>query len=458
MISALLVLPLTLLLGPGPATDVDADPAALVARLGAAKFADREAATKRLEALGGAALPALRAAVAARDPEVRLRALALRDEIESRLLVRPTLVALDFRDRPTAEVVAAVGQRAGMPLSFEPRRRFFAQSRRITVEAPEPVPYWTAVDRLCRAGRLQCGPGPVAAVEGGPALPSLVFVEGAPRSSPASDHGPFRVKLTGVHLSRDLSFEVSEPGPAPPDREAADDEPALIEQFSVQVQVLGEPRLMLAQTGPAKLLEAVDDLGQTLKPADGPEPELGFGVPPRAALFREEIGDDNEPNFAPGEQVQFQIELSRPSRPGKRIRRLRGVVPLAVAARRPDPLTIRLADATGREARNGEFAVTVHAVRADADGTQIELSFRPERAEGRPGAAAAILGRVEVVDAKGRVLPWGPLNADVQGESARLGLQVTPAPDQGPPAQLRLYGLVRATAEVPFEFRDIRMP
>ncbi|HWE36074.1 MAG TPA: hypothetical protein VG406_05825 [Isosphaeraceae bacterium] len=458
MVPALLAM--TLLLGAtGPA---DADPAALVAQLGAPKFADREAATLRLEALGGAALPALRAAVAARDPEVRARALALRDRIESTLIVRPTLVTLDFRDRPTAEVVAAVGKRAGMPLSFEPRRRFFAQSRRITLEAAEPVPFWSAVDRLSRVGRLQYSAGPVASVDGGPAVPSLVFVEGNGRPAPTSDSGPFRVKLTSVHLSRDLNFEAPD-GPPVPDLAPADereaDAPAVIEQFHVQLQVLGEPRLMLAQTGPARLIEAVDDLGQSLKPPQGAEaPELPVGFAPRGRLGGIEVEDDDEPNFAPGEQVQFQVELNRPPHPGKAIGRLRGVVPLAVAGRRPDPLTIRLADATGRQVRNGEFAVTIHAVRVDADGTQIELTFRPERAGGGPGVAAAIMGRLEVVDAKGRILPWGAFNADVQGDAARLGLQVTPAPDQGSPALLRVYGLVRAPAEVPFEFRDIRMP
>jgi hypothetical protein len=296
-------------------------------------------------------------------------------------------------------------------------------------------------------------------------VPSLVFVEGHGRQAPASDSGPFRVKLTGVHLSRDLNFEApdgNEPGPPhvgpAPANGPGDDEPAVVEQFHVQLQVLGEPRLMMAQTGPARLIEAVDDLGQSLRPAQGAgAPELPAAVfLPGGRLNADE--DDGEPNFTPGEQVQLQVELTRPPRPGKAIKVLRGVVPVAVAGRRPDPLTIRLADEAGRELRNGEFAVTVHAVRVDADGTQIELTFRPERAGGGPGAAAALMGRLEVVDAKGHILPWGAFNADVQGDSARLGLQVTPAPDQGSPAQLRVYGLVRASAEVPFEFRDIRMP
>src|SRR5262249_33991116 len=66
--------------------------AGLGQQLGSEQFSEREAATKRLEEIGEAALGPLRAAAAQRDdPEVRLRAQGLLVAIERRL------VALDRR-------------------------------------------------------------------------------------------------------------------------------------------------------------------------------------------------------------------------------------------------------------------------------------------------------------------------------------------------------------------------
>ncbi len=67
---------------------------AVVARLGADRYADREAAADELRQMGRRALPALRAARSESDPEIRLRASRLRDEIASALLLEPA------RDRP----------------------------------------------------------------------------------------------------------------------------------------------------------------------------------------------------------------------------------------------------------------------------------------------------------------------------------------------------------------------
>jgi uncharacterized protein (TIGR03067 family) len=61
----------------------------LVQQLGSEKFSEREAATKRLEEIGEAALGPLRKAAAQRDdPEVRLRAKGLLVAIERRLVAR----------------------------------------------------------------------------------------------------------------------------------------------------------------------------------------------------------------------------------------------------------------------------------------------------------------------------------------------------------------------------------
>src|SRR4051812_44376729 len=107
-------LALIILLGQVPA----ADPAALVAQLGSPRYADREAATAALERMGRTALAPLRAARDARDPEIRTRAAALVHTIEGTLLTQPTLVTLDFVDRPLPEVIKALSDQTGIKLGL----------------------------------------------------------------------------------------------------------------------------------------------------------------------------------------------------------------------------------------------------------------------------------------------------------------------------------------------------
>ena len=96
------------------------DVEALVAGLKAPRRVDRERASRRLEELGDPARPALLRAVDSTDLELRARAAAVLDVIEGRDLARPTMVALDFRDRPLAEVVATIGDRTSLGLILEP--------------------------------------------------------------------------------------------------------------------------------------------------------------------------------------------------------------------------------------------------------------------------------------------------------------------------------------------------
>src|SRR5262249_30125199 len=87
--------------------------AALVARLGAPQFADREAAARALREVGRDVLPALRAASRSRDPEVRTRAARLVEDIQRDWLTTPTRLALDFRDEAVEGIIKAIDGRNG---------------------------------------------------------------------------------------------------------------------------------------------------------------------------------------------------------------------------------------------------------------------------------------------------------------------------------------------------------
>src|SRR5262249_28798236 len=154
--------------------------------------------------LGRQALPALRAAHDSRDPEVRSRASALIARIENALLTQPTLVALDFDDRPLKEVVREVGERSGIKLALTPEGNAVFDGRRVTLPDPSPMPFWKAIDRICDVGQVQYSFMNLHQTGREPSFNLTAY--GQRPAGPSWDTGPFRVILIGVHYQRDVLF------------------------------------------------------------------------------------------------------------------------------------------------------------------------------------------------------------------------------------------------------------
>jgi hypothetical protein len=440
------------------------DPHDLVTSLGASRYAERERAAAALERLGRQALPALRVARDVKDLEVRTRAIGLINKIEGALLTQPTLISLDVEDKPLSEVIKAFNEQAGVTLTLVPDNAQNLATRRVTIRESSPLPFWKALDRLCDAARLQYNLSAYGVPQG--RQPTFPLFDGASRPAiPTIDNGPFRVSVMALHYQRDVTFPAAgprfgQPMPAPRVEPPGSGGPrfhsAVTENFYAQLQVLGEPRLSVSQSGPLKIVEAIDDKGQPLQSAT---PRAGFAQ--RSAGYF---------GINAGSAVQLQATLTRPEQPGKTIRKLRGSVPITVATRKPNPLAIKLEGASGKTFRNDDVAVTIADVRpmGNARQTTIDLSFRVlAGGTGAPGSGAPdfVMQRpdsfqqtIEVLDAQGRTMPWYQTSFDM--EASRVSLTATPQTldGNGTPAELRFYGLARATTEVEFDFNDLPLP
>ena len=146
---------LALALGQAPRVE----PSHLVKQLGSTLFAERESALAALEAMGPEALPAIRAATSSTDRELRARAASLLARIESSELTRPTMIQVDVADRPIDEVVKNSESRWPNRLAWHPDTPASVRLRRVTIRETARLPFWAAVDRLCRAGELHYIPG-----------------------------------------------------------------------------------------------------------------------------------------------------------------------------------------------------------------------------------------------------------------------------------------------------------
>ncbi len=432
----------------------------LVAQLGSPKYQERESAAERLVAIGPESLPAIRLASESTDPEIRTRAAILIEKIESAQLTKPTMITLDYEDQPIRGVVDSLNKRFSTHLSLGPENPTIWDTRRITSASQgEPLPFWKAVDQLCSDASVHINPGGMPT--NGRREASLGLSDGVgERSAYVSDQGPFRVSLVGFNYSQNLTYlrgrrmplqpAFAEIAPVPTDR------PDVFEQFNVTLQLIAEPRLMIHQRGAPRVTEAFDEHGQMLTTAGR---------------------DQNSPRFAgyagfhanPVPMLQLQAELARPKSVGKVIRRMKGVIPLAVSTRRPEPLRIALSDPADKVHRNDEVAITVSEVKSRADGPQrtILIQLRPigtpraAEAGGQddvnPGRSDLIQAqRIEIIDATGQALLWLPSDVRTDAEGSRISI-VLPANGQPAPVEIRYYGMIRVVTEVAFQFNDVQL-
>jgi hypothetical protein len=449
--------------GPEP----DRDPSALVARLGATHYADRESAARALEHLGRSALPALRAARDSRDLEIRTRASGLIQKIEGAMLTQPTRVRLDFDAMPLTDVVRSLRLQTGFKVALFPENLARWKSTRVTLHASKPVDFWRAVDQLRDVAGLQYNPG----ISGyaGQREPTFSQADGAIRAvPPISDHGPFRVSLLGLHYQRDVNYDATVPVVRLPVQRGdkpvalgtvgvpAQLNPVANIQFSARLLVAAEPRLSLYQNGPLQLTEAVDSRGNSLIPTATD----GHAYDQFAGYF----------GMANGPIMQLQVQLHRPEPAGESIKTLRGTIPVMVSSRKPDPLVVSLSDGIGKTVENSEVQLTVHNLGSLRDGqnARLELSVRAnDRDPSQDGSDLEGFGSVlhrrdpqhlqfEVVDSHGQLIPWFPSGAG--RESARVTLTLTNLPRTTQAKELRYYTLTRATVSLPFEFKDLVMP
>ena len=452
---------LALLLGQVHEPSLDASPATLVAQLGAARYADRQAAAEALERIGAPALSALRTARESRDMEIRTRASVLTQKIEAALLTQATRIQLDFENVPLTEVTKSLSLQTGFKVALSPQNLPKWKFQRVTLRRSQPVDFWTAVDQLCDAAGLEYN----SSMQGSSGQRDAAFAlsEGTVRAvTPISDHGPFRVSLLGVDYERHLTYipnissgRFPPPRPRPFAREPQNGPPVAPTrlnpvtniQFNAHLLLTAEPRLFLTQRGMPQLTEAFDERGNSLRPANAP------GRPP--SFF--------EPGFTMthGPVLDLQLSLHRPAEPGEFIKRLRGTISLVVASRRRDPLVVPLANAAGKTFENPDLQVTVHEIRAlpTTQNTLLDLTVTANEqagslSRGEAQAYDSALERIdrhrlqiEVLDTRGQSIPW--FQSAISHETSRFTLTLTHLPQTTEPKELRDYALTARRRQGP---------
>jgi hypothetical protein len=436
-----------------------------IRELGAKDFQMREKAMKALEDAGQPAVKALTEAALSTDPEVQRRAKALLEQIEINGAVAPTLVALRLRDVPVPDAVEKLAKQSRLKLNLVPQQgpgRQQLEQKRISLDV-QRVPFWEALERLCEAANLTYGATGVTTLQ-------LQSLEGAtlPRV-PTAFSGSFRLRVTGMHYFRNLSFVGAagavQGGPVGGQPVAiAAGAPSRQEQLTVNIDVVPEAHVRILSLGALEMSAAEDENGQSLMLEGRTHP--GFV----------QHGYYNGPSMM---QPLFAQTTLRPStKPAGKLRILKGTLPVELLAQRRPLLEVDNPLGAKERIFKGENNLTLVILGTQNQGPQqgtVRFALTGvdrknlgalQQQPGFPGRgyldANLLRPFIELTDAAGRPLNLN-LNLNYNGNEGQDDVldgnfYYSPGPDTGPPTKLVFYNPKRIRTSIPFEFRNVPMP
>jgi hypothetical protein len=372
-------------------------------------------------------------------------------EPEADRVLRPTPVTLDYKDQPVAQVVRSLAERTGVPMVLFPDEPTASwRTKRVSLIAPEPIPFWAAVDRLEPTAGLI-----LDALHGSREL-RLWSDRGT--LGPVSYDRVFRCRLASVDDERewiygDPSLRVHPTFRRVPGGRGAKGPGSLWERFSVRLEVMSEPRpsTFIVPAGPPRIVEAVDDRDRSLI------------LPPEADAFEYPRKYYDREWYA---GFDARLDLKAPDPSSRSIRRLKGVIPVALWGRRADTLKVPLDGSVGRTFEGAGVSLKVLERAAAAVTLELRSDSPPPPEDRRnllfdtyPGLLVRRYDeQFELLDAAGKSLAVDGRSTGDDPAVTRAIVRVKPGGIGGPPHRLRFHGLVRIETGVSFEFAEIPLP
>ncbi len=430
---------------PQPIPKVDAAQVAkLVQQLGDARFEVRDQASKELEKLGIGALPLLReAAKTATQPEVRRRIEEVLPQMEQAAALQPRLINVDFKDTPIRKAIEELTRQSGYKFdignnggggSNDPEKRV------VTLRLKD-APFWEALDRLCDVGGLTFSEGWYS-----PDQESLHLDFGESHVGLTCLYGAFRVSIRGFDYQRSLYFNQ---GPQFQQQVQGQDSPFhRNESLRIDMNICIEPRLpMAAFNNQVTLTEALDDQNQSL-------------LVPLNEMNRYYYGGGMGRSFMQNLQAQLQ-----PSVAGKRIKSLKGSIPVTVVSAQKPKITVdKILEVKNKTFKEGNSTLVIEEVTKQGP-QQIAIKLSITEGATKRGRdynyGNALQSRFTLYDAKGNKFMsygggWSNNNNSLQGT-----FHFGPPHNQagvGEPAKLVFFEWSTVSHAVPFEFKDVPLP
>lgn len=404
--------------------------AALVEKLAAANFREREKANRELTALGDFARPALQKAVEATDnPEIERRLEVLIAKIDRDRLVLPKRITL--RGKYSVEdLLKQVTRQTGYTFAE------IANEGKISMVVNwKETTFWDAMDEIANA----TGFGIQMA---GDDANSIGFYQNETYDPHVCRSGPYRLVATniGTNANRQLSGLPRKGLP-------------LVQYGNANLNftLFSEPKNPMLGVGTPVLTKALDDTGHSLLP--GP--------------------DDGNQRFSSsyyggggqkGHNLYVYAGLAKPSKDATVIKELRGKVAVTLLAGTRPELTIEnLKGAKKKTFVSRTTEVTVDSV-GDPDESGFTVTLTAKQLRPNPedyNWSAAFPQKLEAYDTAGQKYLNGGASAQQQGTgSTSVTVQFAPPAGKklGPPTKLVLVEWLAVQRDVEFTFEGIPLP
>lgn len=402
---------------------------ALVAKLGAGNFRDREAAHRDLVALGDRARPALvRAADATENPEIERRLEVLIAKLDRDRLIHPQRITLRGR-YPVETILAHIARQTGYSLA-----KYENEDKIAMIVDWNGVSFWDALDEIATAT------GSAIQMTGDEAQPI-----GLQSSDVHDPHvcrvGPYRFVATniGTTANRQLS--------GLPRRTPST---ANYGNTNLNLAILSEPKNPMLAVGTPTISKALDDTGHSLVPVADESNRFISGY----------CGGGQQR----GHHLHLYANLARPHKDATAVKELRGKVTVTLLVGTRPELTIEKPAAARKKtfvSRTTE--VTIDSVTDTGDGG-FSVSLTAKLLQPNPDDytwSSAFPQRLEAYDAQGRKFANAGVGLQQQGPgSTTVSIQFA-APEGkklGAPAKLVLVEWLATTREVEFTFKDLPLP
>jgi hypothetical protein len=392
---------------------------AYVTQLGSKQFQKRNEAKSVLEQLGPIALPQLKAALAkATDAEVKRHLAALVPTLEQQQALTPTLITLTCKDKPLKEFVKEIEKQSGYKIELVAGN---VKDEKLPISLEwNKVTFWEAMQSLSE----RCG---LTIQEGwyGNDNMTVRLIQGEAPSRFTHLQGPFRVSATGFFYNRNIQFNQRTPANE------------ISEALQVNLTVSVEPKMPLLSVRQPIFTEAVDDAGQNMTmPIDPQRGHYNHGY--RSYMH----------------QITGQL---KPAASGRKVRTLKGVVPVTVVAQTRPIITIdKLGEAKNKTVKQGATTINIQELTQNQGQPGIKMTI----SESTPGNQNdytwmnSIQQRIEVFDDKGAKLQSHGGSWSMNGNNSINGTFTY----SGVPAKLVYYEWQTLSYQVPFSFSDLPLP
>lgn len=413
---------------------IDPAVAALVADLGSDDYQTREAAGKKLAAMGEKALPDLKRALdATENLEVSRRLTVLVRRMDYDRLVNPKRVTLNVKDKTAKEVFELIAKQTGYKIEYNG-----GGDQKFSFEFDNTA-FWPAMDKVAAAAGVSVNPGYDD--------DAIHLYQQNSLSPYVSYAGPFR--LVASHISSSKNIQLSNLSPNGFGNRGQ-------EYINMSFQIFSEPKNPILGVNPVELAAAEDDTGASLIPPKDPNNRVSH-------YYNQGYRSHN---------ASGNLNLVRGAKDATTIKQLKGRVSIELLSGTvpeivvPDPLGVKSKKFTGRTAAldvegltetgkgSGQYTLAITVSRVNADPNRYDYSWTNNAWQ-----------KMELVDDKGNKYKAQHYN-HVNSTPTSIQMTVPFGPDMrvpnppklGPPVKFLFNEWQSVLTEVTFEFKDVPLP